>query len=181
MNTYFTEWQTRAADLFDKVYRPLVEFPEAACLLKASAVLLSAPEGSRPILCAGSTHWVRGSGSENGVDYLDYWSYKFIAEEAMRHVFFGNFPEMHCWVYDLATDTVLDLSGPDQPKQALRLRNVDWGADFLSIPEFIGDKENYEPEFEATKIAITIGQRFHEEFGINGLDFKSSPLSSCPA
>lgn len=101
--------------------------PAGHCLFSAAASLLILwARGHRNyILQAGSAFWRAEEQTPEGLDPLMF-GYQYDKDIALAYLAKGMMPEMHCWVGDPTTNTVLDITSRDQVIQAKRTASIDW-------------------------------------------------------
>jgi len=172
----FNQWKQQADRLYREVYIPHLgdTEPHRHCLFKAMSVMLSAPvaEGANPMFQAGTARWRM---QPDEVEGNTHFAYKFIKSEAIALLARGFFPEMHCWVYDKASNWIIDMSAPDQPKQAESIIGCQWSPKLLPLPTFEivqvdstpQDRFAYQADGFAMQVAFDLIRQFHSEIGIS--------------
>tara|TARA_R110002153_G_scaffold26421_6_gene82945 strand:+ start:844 stop:1404 length:561 start_codon:yes stop_codon:yes gene_type:complete len=168
------DWRERSLRLFNEVYAPHFKGnTHKTCLLKASAVMLSANrhQGFSPHFQAGSASWRFKPEEKEGMTHLQY---LYEPEKKDLYQRMDMMPEVHCWVYDETLDSILDLSLMDQERQLKGMfPNEVWEEEYR-LPSFLArgrDGANtcmsYEAHGDAMAIVMDILKRFHYEFDLN--------------
>lgn len=169
-------WKLRATALFEDVYAPLMgPAVTAACLLRAASVVLSADKrkGQHPVLQAGSADFRMFPDTVEGATCFGY---LYEPHKVSYYNSIDMLPEMHCWAYDIPSDSIIDSSLPDQPTQAKRVMGVArWAEEFMDLPDFVvgrlpdfpHDRFSYQAVPSACYLAIGKLLGFHREHNIS--------------
>lgn len=172
---HFKAWKERADRLFTEVYAPVLgpESSHRACMMKAISVYFTADrEVSEPVFQAGTASWRLRPDEFDG---FTHFSYQFEITAARRLLAVDILPEMHCWVFDRSTGWVIDLAAVDQPKQAKEMLRVEWGSEYLPIPDFnilhesdtTQDRVVYHADVDAVRIAFELLTSLHRSIGVS--------------
>ena len=106
---------------------------QAACLLWASAVgEILKGMGIKSAIQAGTAHFrINHPDRDNDEGQPNAFSYTYHENEAMGHLFKGEFPEMHCWLYIPETEEIVDTTTGFQPAQMKKMIGREWDAEIL--------------------------------------------------
>jgi len=137
--------------------------PSAACFFRSvyGATVLQRQFKTRVLLQAGSAQWPRVTPAQDDGVCMTHFGYVWSPGEppsvdALRA---GTLPEMHVWLAEPQTQTLIDFSAGDFPAQAKALCGYDWPG--RKPPRvFCGKRPPcgvvYEPHIQAIKFALAL-------------------------